>query len=78
VTATGTAPLKYQWYFNGSNSISGGTNSTLTLTNVQLTDAGLYSVAVTNAVGFMTSSNATLTVTGLHHFAWNVIPSPRL
>lgn len=77
VTATGTAPLHYQWYFNGSNSIGAGTNSILTLTNVVLTNAGFYSVTVSNQLGSVTSSNATLTVTGLDHFSWNPIPSPR-
>jgi hypothetical protein len=32
---------------------------------------------VTNLYGSATSSNATLTVTGFDHFAWNPIPSPR-
>jgi hypothetical protein len=77
VTATGTASLSYQWYFNGSNSISTGTNSSLTLTNVALTNSGVYSVTVSNQFGSVTSSNAILTVTGLDHFSWNPIPSPR-
>jgi len=62
VSALGTAPLNYQWYFNGS-SISGATNMSLTLTNVQQTFAGLYSVVVSNQSGSATSSNAVLTVT---------------
>jgi hypothetical protein len=77
VAAVGTTPLFYQWYFNGSNSISAGTNSILTLTNVVLTNAGSYSVAVSNQFGSVTSSNATLIVTRLDHFSWSSIPSPR-
>ena len=62
VTATGTVPLLYQWCFNGTNNpISGATNATLTLTNVQPGQAGSYSVLVSNIVG-STNAVATLTV----------------
>jgi Tol biopolymer transport system component len=60
VAAGGTAPLRYQWWFNQTNSLPSATNSTLTLTNVQLADAGSYSVVVTNTLGSMTSSPALL------------------
>ncbi len=62
VLATGTLPLTYQWSFN-SSTISGATNSSLTINPVQLTNAGTYSVFVTNAFGSAQSSNAILTVT---------------
>jgi pectate lyase len=62
VIASGTAPLSYQWYYNTNTPRSGDTNSSLTLTNVQLTDAGGYSVVVTNHYGSVTSSVAQLTV----------------
>ena len=61
VTAAGTAPLSYQWNFGGTN-IVGATNTILTLTNVQLSQAGNYTVLVTNAYGSVLSSNAVLTV----------------
>ncbi len=61
VTASGSAPLSYQWRLNGV-AIAQGTNSTLVLTNVQSSNAGNYSVLVTNAVGSVISSNATLTI----------------
>jgi hypothetical protein len=64
VTATGTAPLAYQWYFNDAP-IGGATSSTLALVNLQLTDAGIYRVTVSNDLGSVTSSNATLTVIDL-------------
>ena len=61
VTATGTAPLSYQWRKGGSN-ISGATSATYSMTNVQAADAGTYSVVVSNSAGSVTSANATLTV----------------
>lgn len=67
VTADGTA-LTYQWFKNGTNSLSDGTNvsgsatATLTLSNVLGGDAGTYSVTISNPAGPLTSSNATLTV----------------
>ncbi len=61
VTAAGTAPLSYQWQFNGAN-ITGATDPTLTLTGVATSAAGSYQVVVSNVVGPVTSSGATLTV----------------
>ena len=61
VVASGTLPLSYQWNFNGTN-IVGATNTTLMLTNVQMSQAGNYTVLVTNAYGSILSSNAVLTV----------------
>jgi len=60
-TADGSAPLKYQWQSNGTN-IAGATNTSLALTKVQLSDAGEYSLVVTNIGGSVTSSPAVLTV----------------
>jgi hypothetical protein len=77
VTAGGTTPLSYQWNFNGTN-IAGATNTSLTLTNVQLNQAGNYAVLVTNVAGSILSSNAVLTVNPLHHFVWNSISSPQV
>ena len=61
VTASGTAPLSYQWRLNSKN-IVGATTDTLVLTNVQAAAAGVYAVVVSNSVGTVTSSNAMLTV----------------
>ncbi len=61
VSATGTAPLAYQWTFNGTN-MAGATNSRLVLTNVQLPDSGSYIVQITNGVGSTSSAPAILTV----------------
>jgi hypothetical protein len=61
VTASGTMPLNYQWSLNTTN-INDATNATLILDSVQLSDAGNYSVTVTNLYGSVTSSNALLKV----------------
>ena len=61
VGALGAAPLSYQWRFNGTN-LAGATTNALTLTNVQVAQAGTYTVQVTNAYGSVLSSNAVLTV----------------
>ena len=62
VVATGTSPLSYQWRFNQTNLLVTATNSSFTLINVQLGDAGNYSVTVSNTLDSAISSNATLTV----------------
>jgi pectate lyase len=61
VTANGTAPLGYRWFFNTNTPVGGNSNS-LVLLNVQSNHAGSYSVIVTNNYGAVTSSVATLTV----------------
>jgi hypothetical protein len=61
VGAEGVAPLAYQWLYD-NNSITGATNETYSLTNAQLSDAGSYSVIVTNPFGSVTSTVATLTI----------------
>jgi uncharacterized repeat protein (TIGR01451 family) len=61
VSATGTAPMSYQWRF-GSANLAGATTSTLSLTNVQPAQAGSYLVVVTNVAGSVTSAPASLRV----------------
>lgn len=61
VVATGKPNPTYQWNKNG-NAIAGATNTTYSITGAQTTDAGTYTVTVTNSVGSVTSSGATLTV----------------
>lgn len=60
VSVFGQSP-SYQWSCNGTN-IAWATNSYMTLTNIQLTDAGLYSVSVSNEFGGIVSSNASMAV----------------
>ncbi|MGD1020796.1 MAG: immunoglobulin domain-containing protein, partial [Verrucomicrobiia bacterium] len=62
VEAGGSEPLSYQWYYNTNTLVDGATDSTLTLTNVQPGQAGVYSVIVSNLAGTITSSNAMLNV----------------
>ena len=65
VGAVGTAPLHYSWRKNGAaladgGNISGSGTAVLDLASAQLGDVGTYSVVVSNANGWMVSSNATL------------------
>lgn len=62
VVAGGTGPLAYQWYFNTNTPLVGATNFTFTINNLQATNAGIYSVIVTNSAGSITSTNALLNV----------------
>ena len=61
VVASGSGTLMYQWQHNGL-AIAGATRSALDLANVQLADAGTYTVVVSNAGG-SASSSASLNVT---------------
>jgi Bacterial Ig domain len=54
VVAAGRAPLFHQWLFNGVP-LTGRTNFSLVLTNVQPSVVGEYSVIVTNSLGAVTS-----------------------
>jgi hypothetical protein len=62
VVASGSAPLRYQWYFNGTTPLSGRTNATLSFIIASTNDAGAYHVVVTNLFGSATSDVANLTV----------------
>jgi hypothetical protein len=62
VTASGDAPLAYQWRRNGVN-IGGATSSTYVLTPTSAADSGAqFDVVVSNATGSATSAAAILTV----------------
>jgi glucose/arabinose dehydrogenase len=72
VSASGQAPLSYQWQRNGSN-IPGATSSSYTLNNPTLADNGaLFRCVVSNPSGNTTSNSATLTVINNH------LPSPTI
>jgi hypothetical protein len=67
VTATGSAPLMYQWVYQDPSfvftNIFGATNATFSITNVQTTDQGNYGVAITNNFGATNGGIAVLIVT---------------
>ena len=63
VQATGTAPLQYQWYKNGS-AVAGATLATLTIASVQPGDSGDYTVTVRNSADTKTSQPASVLVEG--------------
>ncbi|HZV35221.1 MAG TPA: immunoglobulin domain-containing protein [Verrucomicrobiae bacterium] len=71
VTASGLPAPSFQWQLNGTN-IALATASSYTVTNAQLSNEGDYSVIVSNSVGFITSSNAYLTVVPAPFFAGEV------
>jgi DNA-binding beta-propeller fold protein YncE len=73
VAVAGSAPLGYQWLFNGTNLVdgtnpasgaqtAGSAKPNLKLYKTQPAQAGNYTVVVTNAFGSVTSAVATLTV----------------
>ena len=74
VLAGGTSPLSYQWQFNGAN-ISTATNANYSLTNLTVSNAGNFTVVVTNISGSVTSSAASLIVMPV---GYNQISSPVL
>jgi hypothetical protein len=62
VTAAGAATLTYQWKRNGVD-VPGATSSSYTTPALSVGDSGTrYSVSVTNSLGTITSSAATVTV----------------
>lgn len=73
VTAEGAAPLTYQWKKDGVALTAGTrfaevTGRTLTIANAQFTDAGAYTVVVSNAGGSVTSApEAMLSVVDAQH-----------
>jgi hypothetical protein len=72
VVAGGTAPLSYQWRFNGAD-IAAANGSSYTRMGIQTNDAGSYSVAIANVAGSITSSNAVLTVLPLQPLKFDLI-----
>src|SRR5438105_2998371 len=65
VTATGTAPLRYQWQKNGTV-IGGATAASYTTPETTASDNGdQFTVVVSNAVGSVTSNAAALTVSSV-------------
>jgi hypothetical protein len=61
VLTDGTQPITYQWERNGS-ALPGATTSSLDLPDIELTDAGNYTVLVSNSKGSVRSAVATIEV----------------
>ena len=70
VTATGTAPLSYQWRKDGIN-MTGSSGASFIVGITQANQAGNYSVVITNFYGSVTSSVVVLMVRALS--AGNVV-----
>jgi hypothetical protein len=63
VANSGNPPFVYRWYFNnGGNPISTAATPTLTIGNLQLTNAGSYTCVVSNQYGTAPSTPLNLTV----------------
>ncbi len=68
VTATGTQPFTYRWYYNGAPLVDDGVNyfgsetPSLTVSNLVTGDSGDYYVVVGNAAGYATNLADDLTV----------------
>ena len=75
VTATGTAPLAYQWRRSG-NAIAGATAASYTTAATSAADSGAaFSVVVTNSAGTVTSGNAILTVSAASTSPLSITPA---
>ncbi|HTD65778.1 MAG TPA: polysaccharide lyase family 7 protein, partial [Candidatus Limnocylindria bacterium] len=70
VVANGSATLSYQWRKNGVN-LPNAVAATFSLMSAKTNDAGIYTVAVANSFGAVTSAVATLVV-----HATNVVVPP--
>lgn len=80
VGVSGTQPLQYQWRKDGTNlvdggGISGANSAVLAISRVVASDAGRYSLIVSNPYGFAVSSEATVSVSALDHFGWGALAS---
>ena len=68
VTSNSTGPLSYRWYRNNvalndePQHRDGSFQSTLSISDARLSDAGIYTVVVTNPCGFVVSNAVTLSV----------------
>jgi hypothetical protein len=70
----GTSPLTFVWK-KGGTVIAGATSGTYNKANVDLTDAGSYTVTVSNIAGSATSSAIVVTINALTAPVFNYSPS---
>lgn len=71
-SATGTVPLRYQWY-RGSQPLSGETNTSLSFPSLAGTNTGAYTVVATNLAGANTSTVANVFV--ITNGVWTYTPA---
>ena len=74
ILAYGSAPLSYQWSFNGTP-ISGATSAAYTVSQVGTGDVGNYTVRVSNPFGFTNSAAAALSLVPSGAYAAEVAAS---
>ncbi len=74
VTASGTAPISYQWTKN-SVAIPNATNSIYNIVSVSLSDTGVYACQVTNLCRTITSNSAILDVNITPNSGFTINPS---
>jgi hypothetical protein len=72
VAAAGIGPLSYQWHFKGGN-LADATNSTLSVTNVQILQEGDYAVTVSNSFGTVRSDSVQVTVLVTPTIVWQPV-----
>jgi len=65
----GSFPMSYQWK-HGSTAIAGATTSVLNLSNLQISDAGSYSVTLSNSYGTTNSTAGILTVFAVTNYPY--------
>lgn len=69
VSATGNAPLKYEWRKDGVNLV-GATGATYSVSNMQDVNIGDYSVVVSSSASTVTSASAALSIAGVQSGIW--------
>ena len=75
----GTLPIAYQWQVDtggGPTDIPNATNTTLTVTNLQLTDTASYSLLASNTLGVVSSTPASFTVNPVPADVGGIVASP--
>lgn len=60
-SGTGTPPLSYQWRFNGAD-IPKATSTTYSISSINLTNLGSYTLVISNIAGTATSGDGVLTL----------------
>ena len=77
VTASGSAPLTYQWYYNNSTLLTGQTTSVFSKSFLVTGDAGSYTCVISNSCSpNVTSTAATLIVNSLPAISTNPSTPP--